>query len=434
HNEGFSHGFDLREPSQEATSRAKARVEFVNCRPVGPRRVQIKASLSLSAKAWVSREESFVSDCENDKIELLKKPVRACTPVNSAERPFKVNDELEVSRSKQPVASVIRTKAHAVMQDYKVISNKIIAKGELLLQTLYAGDDEASRLETVEHSIPISQIIDLDGVTEDCVCDVRFITGDVRVEPDNDSENRMLAIEADMTASAQAFREQEFYTVTDAYCTDYDMDLKSKPISFESVGNMGRYNEMVRLSLDAPNTGIASVSDCCCEPVIKSAGIDGKALVVEGNMAVSIIAADNAGSPISLERTMPFTLHEELANVEGSMRCEPELTVLSTACGLIGDDKLDLRIECILETAVYSVVNETIVVDMAVDDSKEKECVPRKTLTLYYADKGEHIWDIAKRYNTSMNAVKRENSLEDDELEERKMLLIPKMRCKMKNS
>lgn len=429
HKEGFNHSVDLKEPVENARVRVRARVEFVNCRPIGPRRVQIKASVSLSSKVWVVREESMVSDCDNKGIELLKKPMRACEPVNSSEKTFRVNDEIEISRSKQPVASIIRAVPQAVVQDCKVIRNKVIAKGELRLRILYAGEDEESRLENVEHSIPISQIVDLDGAGEDCACEVEFEAGDVTVEPDGDSEDRLLMIEAEITAVARASREREITAVTDAYCTDHDVDLKTKTVPFENLAESGRYNEMVRLTADLPNMNVSSVDDCVCEPVVKSAAFEGKTLVVEGSMNVSALARDDNGSPVGVERAVPFTVREEMANAGPQMKCDPKLTVLSAECSPIGTDKLDIRAEVLLEAAVYAASNEVILTDMAVDDTREKECQPRKTITLYFADKGESVWEIAKRYNTSMAAIKRENSLEDEVLPERAMLLIPKLRC-----
>lgn len=431
-NEAFSHVFDLKEEAPDACVRAKARVEFINCRPIGARRVQIRSSVSISAKVCVTREESFVADCENKEVEMLKKSVQACVPVNACEKTFKVNDECEIGENQQPVASVIRTTGKAVTGDCKLISNKIVAKGELLLTILYAGEDENSRLETVEHKIPLSQIVDLEGVNEDSRCDIRFMVGDIHVETetDPDGENRDLEIEATMTVSIQAFMDREFLTLADAYSTAHDVQLNSKPVTFERIGNMGHFSEMLRFTVDAPEGDLSSVSDCSCRPVVSNTAMDGKMLLIEGNMEISILAQNGAGSPVNIEKTLPFSIKEEQPEAAGTVRCEPELSVISAKGSLMGGDKIDVRVECSLDAVIYLITSNVIVTDMEMDDSKEKACTPHKTLTLYFADKGERLWDIAKRYNTSMMAIQRENGLEDEELPERRMLLIPRMRCR----
>ena len=47
-------------------------------------------------------------------------------------------------------------------------------------------------------------------------------------------------------------------------------------------------------------------------------------------------------------------------------------------------------------------------------------------MILYYAEAGEQIWDIAKRYGTDCAKITAENELSGSALTERAMLIIPK--------
>ena len=46
-------------------------------------------------------------------------------------------------------------------------------------------------------------------------------------------------------------------------------------------------------------------------------------------------------------------------------------------------------------------------------------------LCIYYADQKESVWNIAKKYNSSVSGIREENGLEHDILPQRTMLLIP---------
>ena len=46
-------------------------------------------------------------------------------------------------------------------------------------------------------------------------------------------------------------------------------------------------------------------------------------------------------------------------------------------------------------------------------------------LTVYFADAGEEIWDIARRYNTTVEAVEQENGITGETVAQKCMLLIP---------
>ncbi|MCI8502101.1 MAG: LysM peptidoglycan-binding domain-containing protein, partial [Oscillospiraceae bacterium] len=44
---------------------------------------------------------------------------------------------------------------------------------------------------------------------------------------------------------------------------------------------------------------------------------------------------------------------------------------------------------------------------------------------LYFADEGDQIWDIAKRYHTSVGAILEENDLDTETMKQGGMILIP---------
>lgn len=46
---------------------------------------------------------------------------------------------------------------------------------------------------------------------------------------------------------------------------------------------------------------------------------------------------------------------------------------------------------------------------------------------VYFANRNEKLWDIAKKFRTSADLIKRENELNDDVLETSRVLLIPGM-------
>ena len=45
-------------------------------------------------------------------------------------------------------------------------------------------------------------------------------------------------------------------------------------------------------------------------------------------------------------------------------------------------------------------------------------------LTLCFAEKGEKIWDIAKKYRVSVENIMKENDISEEILSEKKMIII----------
>ena len=89
-----------------------------------------------------------------------------------------------------------------------------------------------------------------------------------------------------------------------------------------------------------------------------------------------------------------------------------------------GHEKLEVRCPVRIWGEVCSLYRRTVVCDVTVDETRAKTRRDN-VLYLYYASEREPVWEIAKRYNTSVAAIQAGNQLEGDVLEGRQLLLIP---------
>ena len=69
-------------------------------------------------------------------------------------RQFSIQEELELSPGKPPISSIIRCELCANTTDCKVITGKIVAKGELMIHTLYAAEEDP-RPQVMEKTCPL---------------------------------------------------------------------------------------------------------------------------------------------------------------------------------------------------------------------------------------------------------------------------------------
>ena len=90
-----------------------------------------------------------------------------------------------------------------------------------------------------------------------------------------------------------------------------------------------------------------------------------------------------------------------------------------------GHGGTEISAEIFIEGTVYviSEVNALVSFDAFEDRPRRKDPA---AVILYYAEKGENIWDIAKRYGTGCTKIAEENELSGETLAERMMLIIPK--------
>ena len=88
------------------------------------------------------------------------------------------------------------------------------------------------------------------------------------------------------------------------------------------------------------------------------------------------------------------------------------------------EGRLDVRLELSITASVFELVEKKVITDLTLMEEHPK-AVQAAALTIYYCDAGEDVWDIAVRYNTTVQAIMGENQLTEETVPEKCMLLIP---------
>ncbi len=83
---------------------------------------------------------------------------------------------------------------------------------------------------------------------------------------------------------------------------------------------------------------------------------------------------------------------------------------------LISDTTAQIRMTLEIDLGVYEPTNENILSQIILDESSPKiNPKNRSPIIVYYPSKGETLFEIAARYNTSVAAVRMANDIEDDD-------------------
>ena len=425
HKAPFSKLLELKTAPENPAVSVSFTVGYINCRAVNQRRVDIRGAMTMNTKMTAEKSESAVCDAEGSGIQLRKNTVESTCIVGSAEKQFTVREDLELNSGKPPIGVIIRKNAQAKVDECKVISNKIVVRGELMIDLFYlSGDDETP--QSMQYNLPISQIIDLQSVDEDCSCDMRFrVTSlDLQPKPDLDGETTVLAAEVTLCATAKAYRNRKTLPVCDAYSTEYEVGYTERPVTtmhlLSMIDETHEYKEM----LDLPDD-VDEVMHLWCNATFTGGRLEGNEAVLEGQIILCMFATDNNGEMVYFEKPVDFTHKAELEGEPENLLADVTMRTTSCKFNAAGSGKIDVCVQIALSGTLCSVEKCSLISELTVDETKPQEKKDGTALTIYFAQQGECVWDIAKHYHTSVAAVIGENSIEKERLPARTTLLIP---------
>lgn len=431
---------DLKGEAREVLCFVSLESSYCNCRAVSKRRIELRASASHRLCAVSSSQQQAVTEAAEDTenplgVQLRQKSFEQNSFVSQPRETISVSEQMELGAGKAPVRSIISSNISAVMTDHKLISGKIVTKGELHISLLYSADTAADTVEQMEYVLPISGVVDAPGADDSCICSAGYEVCEYELSPKSDleGENTLLELHAQVVVNAEICRRSQISLADDCYSTRYECEGHSRPMDFlsliEAVEERNMYKGEIQLpeEIETILSGWGKVSGS----TVRFEEKDGQQqAVVQLNLNLCLLATDRDGSIQFYDKTEPMECAFPIPAAQSGSKlifC-PQASVVGFDYNR-SSDSLQVRCEVLLRGCICQMHRCSVMEEISVDQEhpvrREDDC----SLTIYYADAGENLWEIAKRYHTAMQSVMEANQqveLSDDaQVTKREMLLIP---------
>lgn len=419
----YTKTLELRGAAQTPLISVTQNVDYFNCRCVNSRRLDMRGAVSIQARVTSQTQEQVLCTAQGGGIQLRREPLEN-TVVLGGTRSLTVREELELGHGKAPVGAIVRCDASVRVLDYKAISNKLVTKGELSLHLLYSVQDDDQKLETMEYTLPVSQVIDIDGVDEGCSCSVWYdvISTDVQPQRNQNGEKCVFSVEASLNACARACRRLTLDAACDCYSTQYECRPETRQMTFTGLSRIVEEEIPLKQTLEIAG-GFESVADLWCRVQSVTVRNEQENVVVSGKLSVRMFLRDSEGAYSYQEQSCDFT-HPIAAEAAMDTVITPRLTVENAGYVISGSGKLEIRCSIRVQGELLRRVVRSVLCSLAVEQTKPKthrDC----QLYLYYANDNEPVWEIAKRYNTSVEAITSGNQIDGAAIQGKTMLIIP---------
>ncbi len=420
----FSASFNLSPDLSDFITSVKAKTEYVNCKAVSPRRLMIHGAVTLNIRAYEKKPSELFLPPDSGDLQTDLRKTKVSELISLQSEVFSVAESITVG-SKSPVSSILRSEVRAVITDASAVGNRMLLKGELTLCMLYCTDHTSELPEQFTYVFPFVHNMECQGVSDTDVreIDLNLLSHDIKLKSDITSENPVVILEARLCVSVSCRKETEVTYISDAYSTACDTELEYSPVTLETSVLPKISTMMNKSSINLGDAKISRVIDIFCDNVQVKPYVSDK-LKLSGKANFCILALDENSEFTYIERSVEIENTEPLGDTFTSCK-DITAMIKSLSFRLSDNNTMELRTEIIVLTKLTKTENIQAVTNIV--DCGELTYDDSCALTLYFADDGENVWDIAKRYRTDISALCVENGLSDKELKEKMLLLIPKV-------
>lgn len=430
----FSHPITLQNSNPELKCKAKCEVEHLEYEILHGRKINVKSIVTINGILSKEVEHEVVCGSkESENVEIAKENIKLNAYVGEANAQQTISEALEVPSGKPAIREILRNDLKISALDCKMTEGKIIAKGEANVSTLYIGDDEELGIQYMEHEIPFSQVLELDGVDENSVCRLDCQVGDYTFEPgeDSDGELRVLNGTIQLELLTSGYNPSSMEILSDAYSTRSKLVVEKEPVTVdETVGeHKGQIILKDTLTLNDENPEIAEVFSILCKPVLSEAKLYEDKVVLEGvvNSNVLYLAQKNE-QPISCWiQEIPFKHGIDLKGIRQGMNCEPEIGVEHCSYSMISSTEVEIRLVLVVSLRVNHQGTRNLIVNMEELPLEESRGVSQPSIVIYFVKTGDTLWKIAKNYLIPIAYLESMNNLNvHSPLAPGQQIIIPK--------
>ena len=428
--QNFSKTVELNRSGDSLSVRLVPKTEHINFRAVNKRRLDVRSAVSVKVLVTGENEQEVISDATGLNVQVKKIPVSYACKRICTEKSVQLSEETELSTAQPPVMSIISTKCTAPEPERKMISGKLLAKGEIEISILYSCEQNGEGgIEPFSFTLPYSQIVDIDGIDDSFECRITAETVSCEITPsaDKNGENRVLRCETELRLICSAVKTASAMLAEDAFSTVYPCETMASEIKAEQLPVI--YDENFRHSAKiAEGENVPRmVYAMWCTPKNINTRIsdDGKSIVISGMLCYSMASKDNSGMISMPDRDEAFEETISIGDDLSGCSVSAEISVKEVSYNISSDGILTAKSDISAKILSYSSSSVRVLTDISVDDTVKKVRDGDYAIKLYFGVENEDVWDIAKRYSTDVSAVMEENDLSGEKLESGGMLLIP---------
>ena len=393
------------------------------------RKINVKSVVSFDTGVIGRTVASAVSSVSSEyQMPVKKDNIRVLNMAVCSDNKFYISDELRFSGISGDIEELLKSDIKLSGREIKTMNNKVVAKGSVIVDTLYTIDGDIYHME---NEIPFTEVLDVDGITPEMHSEIKYNLCTAEYELVNTDEESYISFSGTIEVLIKAYEENSYDVITDAYSPDYELEVSKKHFEIRRVddtfANTFTVNEMLSLGESVP--GIIKVYNLIVTPHIESTKASNGSGLVNGYLDTKLLyLSDSQNLPVySATKKIPFSFNIDNNNLTENSIIEADVTLEHAGYVLKSEHDAEIRAAIKTSAKIISASSADIITDMNLDDEKPIQKVNQPGIVIYFADDNETLWDIAKRYNTTTQEIASVNGINEDEiLNKRQQLLIPK--------
>lgn len=418
-SEKFADYLELNNEEHKILCDVECVIEHIQANIMNERKISIDGVRSTKWNIYKIQDLEFVKDIEGSgDVQVQRKNEELNQVKGQKDIEFIGKSIIKVTMDKPEVDEVLKYSMMLHKREVKLGESKVYFGCYCKVEVLYKGRDTED-LIVLQDDVYLSKEEELVGVSSDMMTshNIDIVNSDCTVMTDDLGENRNISVEFVAKGNVKVMSRESVEVVKDAYSPSMSMNLVENKCELGVVHGTMTTDLILKDNLyikdDAERVGnIIMVYGC---PVITDKTAEDDKVKIEGVIKVSALykTADEDYKVNMCNGEIPFT---SVLDIKGT---KPDMNViakvqLESIDGTVEANTIAIRATLSVAVKVLYNVNKNWIVDVVQNKDEKKE--KKASVTIYVVNKGDTLWELAKKFNTTMDELIRVNDIDNPEV------------------
>lgn len=403
----FKNSFEVHGLTSESDFNISVCANSTEANILNERKISLKSNIKVIVSFFNEKSIEFVDNITNkENVEILSTSeniptISCCNTVNTS-----ISESSIISSSLPNIEEIIKYETKIINEETVISDGQVMFKGELIVTVFFTTEDK--KICTFEYSIPYSNFLNGYKVNDDVSCDLTSCVNNlsIKVLPDTDELMRVLEYNASVSTYICIFQNENINLISDIYGTNTQLSPKFEKHYFSTVSPKHTENISLRGIVTIPENDniqilitLGKLKDLSIVEENNSAILSGaiEVTIVYKNLSNNNIESSSVDMPINhvLNNFINNISSADLINIEASQ----------TEAG-----KFDIKLSLNVNGNNIEINNIDLITDII---ETENIINKNKGITIYYPKQSDTLWNIAKKYGTTVNKLCSINNLND---------------------
>lgn len=407
---------------------AEADILSLNYKIINGRKFSIKSVVEAILNVYNKSDVELISGLAESDAQVRGVEIDVLRRGGRISKKIVINEKISVPDTEAAIKEVLNVSANVNEHSVKLINNKAIVKGNIKLNCIYS-DAVKNEIAIMCNIVPFTEIIDIDGVRTNDLFNAKIETKACEYNCFEVAGGEIRGVETKTILSVDiiTFNEMKYSVVSDCYSVNENIDLSTKVINVPRKLSTVNYSDTIKTNVSVKENDpiIDKIYDVYSKAYIDSVTSKSGKLKICGvvDNYVMYLTLDNEAPIYCIKNEVEFC---EEFDCDGNSGVEGDFVVEVTGSSYVlnSDNNVELRLNLSINGIVFTKEELNVVSDVKASEFKEKP--ENASITVYFVQNGDTLWDIAKKYLTTVDAITKINEISENEICTGTRLLIPK--------